>query len=112
TRLSSVLSCNSAAVADPTSLSLPLRSTALAALSGRTLTVTTGAEVVSLANAFTVTAGTTVLLTVSPNTGQQGQQNLNVQVTGQFTNFDKGKTLSSFRADVTVNSVTVTNATS
>ena len=83
-----------------------------AALGGRTLTVTTGAEVVSLANAFTVSSGAPMLLTVSPNTGQQGQQNLNVQVTGQFTNFVQGTTLASFGAGVTVNSVTVANATS
>src|SRR5207244_249031 len=83
-----------------------------AALGGRTLTVTTGAEVVSLANAFTVSSGAPMLLTVSPNTGQQGQQNLNVQVTGQFTNFVQGTTLASFGAGVSVNSVTVANATS
>ena len=37
------------------------------------MTLTTGAEVVTLTNGFTVTAATPVLTTVNPNTGQQGQ---------------------------------------
>jgi len=103
--------CDLPTNAAETALSYLFHLTDDAALGGRTLTVTTGAEVVSLANAFTVSSGAPMLLTVSPNTGQQGQQNLYVQVTGQFTNFVQGTTLASFGAGVTVNSVTVANAT-
>src|SRR5207253_766537 len=51
------------------------------------------------------------ILSVNPNTGQQGQQNVNIQVTGQFTNFAQGATQVSFGAGITVNNVTVANAT-
>ena len=47
---------------------------------------------------------------VSPGSGQQGQT-LNVAVVGQFTNFVNGTTTASFGAGITVNTVTVTSAT-
>src|SRR5437763_58244 len=71
--------------------------------------MTTGGEVVG--NGFTVTAGTPALLSVNPNTGQQGQQNLNVNLTGQFTHFVQGATTASFGAGITVATLTVNSAT-
>src|SRR5207237_985219 len=84
-----------------------------AALGTRNVTVTTGTEVVTLNNGFTVNAGTPVLSNVNPNPGQQGQQNLPVTITGQFTNFVQGTTTASFGAGITVTSpLTVMSAIS
>src|SRR6266850_4071733 len=98
-------------VSNATSLTALATIAASADLGTRTLTVTTGSEAVSLNNAFTVTAGTPVLQTVNPNTGQQGQQNLNVNLTGQFTHFVQGTTTASFGAGITVATLTVNSAT-
>src|SRR5207247_3205605 len=43
--------------------------------------------------------------------GQQGQQNLSVNLTGQFTHFVQGTTTASFGAGITVVSLTVNSAT-
>ena len=67
----------------------------------RTVTLTTGSEVDTLSNAFTVTAGTPVLVSANPNVGQQDEQNLSVVLTGQFTNWVQGTT-ASFGAGITV----------
>ena len=48
----------------------------------RNVTVTTGQETASLANGFTVGAGTPVITLVNPDVGQQGQQNLSVVMPG------------------------------
>src|SRR5207237_1383826 len=74
--------------------------------------LTTNAEVATLANGFAVGTGTPALSQVNPNTGQQGQQNLSVAVTGQFTHFVQGTTTASFGAGITVASLTVNSATS
>src|SRR5439155_2529512 len=56
-------------------------------------------------------AGTSELQTVNPGSGQQGQQNLSVNLTGQFTHFVQGTTTASFGAGITVVSLTVNSAT-
>ena len=76
----------------------------------RSLTLITLGENATLVNGFTVTSGTPRLTAVSPGSGQQGQT-LNLSVTGQFTNFVNGQTTAGLGAGVTVNSVTVTSAT-
>jgi hypothetical protein len=59
----------------------------------RTITVTTGSEVVSLPNAFTVTArARPELVSVTPNRAKQGEQNLTVQLTGRNTRWAQGAT--------------------
>src|SRR5579864_7476793 len=83
-----------------------------AALGARTVTMTTGAEVASLVNGFTVNAGTATLVSVTPNTGQQGQTLTSVAIVGQNTNFVQGTTVASFGAGITINSLTVNSATS
>src|SRR5204863_120913 len=83
-----------------------------AAAGARNVTVTTGAEVVTLTNGFTVTNGTAVLTTVNPNTGQQGQTNESVSLTGQFTHWVQGTSVASFGAGVTVATLTVNSVTS
>jgi hypothetical protein len=52
------------------------------------------------------------LAQVTPSSGQQGQQNLSVTVTGQNTHFSQGTTTANFGAGVTVTSLTVNSATS
>ncbi len=83
-----------------------------AAVGTRTVTVMTGAEVASFVNGFTISAGTPVIATVNPNTGQQGQQNLSANITGQFTHFVQGTTAATFGAGIAVVSLTVNSPTS
>ena len=78
----------------------------------QTVTMTTGTEIANLNNGFTVTAGTPVVVTVNPNSGQQGQQNLSVALTGQYTHWAQGTTTASFGAGITVASLTVNSPTS
>jgi hypothetical protein len=66
--------------------------------------------VAALPNGFTV-LNTPLVLTINPNVGQPGQQNLAVAITGQFTNFVQGTSVASFGAGITVNLTTVTNTT-
>jgi len=105
------LSITAVTVHSATSLSAQLAISSTAAVGSRHVTVTTAAEVVSLANAFAVAPGTPVITTANPNAGQQGQ-NLAVIVTGQFTSFVQGSTQVSFGAEVTVVNVTVASPTS
>lgn len=95
-----------------TSLTVPVSITPAATLGATSVTVTTGSEVATLTNGFTIYAGTPLLLSVLPNTGSQGQKALSVAVTGQFTHFAQGVSAVSLGSDITVNSVTVANATS
>lgn len=83
-----------------------------AATVASSVTLTTGTEVATLINGFTVTPGTPVLLSAAPNNGQQGQQSLSVAITGQFTHWVQGTTTASFGAGITVASLTVASATS
>src|SRR5277367_5836219 len=61
---------------------------------------------------FGTTAGTPILTSLSPSSGQQGQQNLSVTITGKFTHWVQGTTTASFGSGITVNSLTVNSATS
>jgi RHS repeat-associated protein len=75
----------------------------------RALTVTTGTEVVSLANAFTVN-GVAALQSINPNSGTQGQANLPVTITGQNTHFTNASVID-LGAGITVSNVSATDAT-
>jgi RHS repeat-associated protein len=105
------ITINSMTVANATSLIASVSIDANAVLGTRTVTATTGTEVVSLQNGFSVTAGTPVITTVNPNAGQQGQSNLSVNLTGQFTHWVQGTTAVSFSAGITVATLTVNSAT-
>jgi hypothetical protein len=98
-------------VTGPTQLSAQVTIDSTAAIGNRTVTATTGAEVVNLSNAFTVTAGTPVITLVNPNSGPQGSVNMAVTVTGQYTNFAQGTTVVSFGSGITVSNVNVTGPT-
>ncbi len=84
---------------------------AAAAAGARTVTMTTGSQIISLPNGFTVTPGTPVVQTLSITSGQQGQQNLSVAITGQFTHWVQGTTTANFGAGITLASVTVSSPT-
>jgi len=99
-------------VSSPTSVTAQITADVAAAVGTRTLTVTTGTEVVTLTNVFNVTANTPLITTLNPGSGQQGQQNLAVGITGAFTHFVQGTTQPSFGAGITVASLTVTSSTS
>ena len=82
-----------------------------ATLGSRTIAVTTGGEILSLAGNFSVTAGQPTITTLSPATAHQGDT-LDVQVTALYTNFQQATTSLSFGAGVTINgNITVTDAT-
>jgi hypothetical protein len=77
------------------------------------VTMTTGAEVATLANGFTVVAvGAATLASVNPNVGLLGAQSVSVVITGQNTHFVQGTTAASFGAGITVASLAVSSATS
>ncbi|HEY5329958.1 MAG TPA: Ig-like domain-containing protein [Acidobacteriaceae bacterium] len=77
------------------------------------VTVSTGGEIETLPNSFTVTGSTPALLSVAPTAGTQGQSNLNVVITGNaFTNFSTtggASMLADFTGQIVVNSITVNN---
>jgi methionine-rich copper-binding protein CopC len=76
------------------------------------VTLTTAGESATILGGFAVTLGNPVLTAVAPPTGHQGDTNLSVSLTGQFTNFVNGTSTASFGAGITVNSLTVSSATS
>ena len=75
------------------------------------VTLTTGGEVATILGGFTVTNGAPVITNVNSPTGTQGTT-ANISLTGQFTNWVNGTSVASFGSGITVNSTTVTNATS
>ena len=106
------ITITSLTVNSATSATAILNISATATAGANNVTVTTGGEVVTLTNGFTVTNGTPVLTQVNPNTGQQGQSNLSVVLTGQFTHWLQGTTVATFGAGITITSLTVNSATS
>ncbi len=105
------ISVTTLTVNSPTSATAQISVSAGAGVGLRSITLTTGGESASLANAFTVVAATPVFVSATPATGTQGQANLAVAIVGQFTNFVQGTTTVTFGAGITVNSVTVADAT-
>src|SRR5206468_5887178 len=97
-------------VSSPTAAAAVLIIDPAAATGSRDVTLTTGGEVVTVGNGFTVTVGTPALQSVTPTGGQQGQQR-NVTLGGQFTHFVQGTTTASFGAGITVASLTVSSPT-
>jgi hypothetical protein len=71
--------------------------------------MTTGTEVASLPNAFTVQIP--AITSVTPNSGQASQSPLSVAIVGQYTHFVNGTTKADFGAGITINSTTVADAT-
>ncbi len=74
------------------------------------VTATTGGEVATGSNVFTITQTQPELLAVVASSGYQGQTE-NVNITGEFTHFVQGTTTANFGAGITINGVTVMSAT-
>ena len=104
------IAVNSVTVTSPTSATANITVSPTAFTGGRTVTVTTGTEVVT--SAFAVTAGPALLSSISPTSGQQGQTNLTLTVTGQNTHFVQDVTTATLGGGVIVNLVTVNSPTS
>ena len=98
-------------VNSPTSITAQLSVTANATPGAWNVSAVSAGENAVLANAFTVVATTPTITSVLPTQGQQGQT-LDVAVTGSATSFVQGQTTAGFGPGVTINSVTVTSATS
>jgi hypothetical protein len=105
------ITVNSLTVTDATHATANISILGGATTGSRDVTVTSGSEIATLTGGFTVTAGTPVITSVTPNSGQQGQTIATVALVGQFTHFVQGTSTASFGAGITVNSLTVTDAT-
>jgi hypothetical protein len=97
-------------VTSPTTATANIAVTAGAPVGVQNVTVSTGGEIATLANAFTVTGSTPYLVSVLPSSGQQGQT-LNVEIKGQYTTFNASNILADFGGDITVNSYNVISPT-
>ena len=81
-------------------------------IGGRTVTVTTGPEIVS-GNFFNVTTGPAILSTISPSSANQGQHIL-MTINGQFTHWSQTLTQFSISGggyDIAVNGVVINSQT-
>ena len=105
------ITVTSLTVTDTTHATALITIPAAAATGLVSVTLTTGGESATLANAFNITAGTAVISSMNPNSAHQGDPPLNVAVVGNFTTFVQGSTTAGLRAGITVNSVTVTDST-
>jgi hypothetical protein len=102
---------NSFVVNSPTSITANITVDTTAPAGQYNVTATTGGEIATGTNVFTVTQDEPELLAVVPNSGAQGLTSSPVTLTGAFTNFVNGTTTANFGTGITVNSVTVTSAT-
>ena len=93
-------------VTGPTSLTVLGSVQATTPVGYRSLTVTSGSQVLSLANVFYVSPGPAVINSVTPNTGGQGVNLPAVQIVGINTNWVQGVTTLTFPG-VLINSFTV-----
>ncbi len=102
---------NSFTVNSPTSITANITVNTTAPAGQYNVTATTGGEVATGVNVFTVSQTQAELLAVVPNSGPQGLTSSPVTLTGFATNFVNGTTTANFGTGITVNSVTVTSAT-
>lgn len=99
-------------VTSPTTAVAQVAVTAGASIGLQNATVSTGGEIATLSNAFSVSGATPALVSVSPSSGQQGQT-LDVNITGNaYTNFSQSAISANFTGEITVNSVTVNSPSS
>jgi hypothetical protein len=103
------ITVSNVSVTSATSLTATFAIDPNATIGARTVTVTSGGEVATLAGGFTVNPGAAMITGVIPNSGQQGQT-LGLAVTGTSTNFASGMTTATLGAGVTINSVSVTDS--
>jgi 6-phosphogluconolactonase (cycloisomerase 2 family) len=104
------ITVNSLNAVSPTYLTAILNISSGATLGTRNITVSTGGEILTLTNAFTVAARTPALTSVSPASAHQADTALPVTISGVFTHFTAGSNVS-FGAGVTATVVSAPNAT-
>ena len=98
-------------VINPTQAVAEVAIPATAPIGVQNVQVATGGEIENLINAFTITGSTPALVSVVPSSGVQGQNNLDVIITGNaFTTFNVGALSSEFTGEITVNSTTALTA--
>jgi len=85
----------------PGTASVPINISNGTAAGPRSVTVTTGTEVVTLSGGFTVQTGTPAITLISPNFGIPNSS-VSVSLTGQFTNWVNGTTVASFGPNISV----------
>ena len=102
------ITVNSVTVSSATAAQANITVQPTATLGYRSVSVTTGAQVVSLTNAFQVTTGPAAILSLNPATGGQGTS-LTVAVTGSQTNFASGITTAAFGGGISVTGISVTD---
>ena len=104
------ISLNTLTINSPTSATANITIAANAIPAANTVILTTAGEVASDLSSFTITQSTPIVDIATPGTAAQGQS-VTVSVISSFTNFVNGNTTADFGSGVTVNSVTVTDAT-
>jgi len=103
------ITVNSVNAPSTTSLQVNITVSPTTALGYRNVSVTTGAEAVTLVNAFNVTVGPAAITELlSPDQGAQNQS-YNVAIVGSQTHWAQGVTTANFGSSITVTSVTVTD---
>jgi len=103
---------NSVTVTDLTHATVNITISGSATVGTQSVSLTTGGEIASLANSFTITSGTAQITNVNPGSGNQGDTADLISITGQSTHWVQGTTTASFGSGVTVTSLTVNSATS
>jgi len=97
-------------VNSPTSLTASVAISTAATAGYKTVTVTTYGEVASQQYSFTVIPNQATLTEANPYQEEQGVQNVNIVLTGQYSHFNSLST-ATFGAGIVVNSVTQQSAT-
>jgi hypothetical protein len=98
-------------VTDPTDLIAQVAVPSGAPLGPESVTVTTGGEIETDNNSFTITGSTPALLSVVPSSGQQGQ-GFSVVITGNaYTNFVAGQISADFDGNISSPTVNVISPT-
>jgi hypothetical protein len=104
------ITINSCTVSSATALTANITISSSAALGARSATFTTGGEVATKSNGFTVTSIGTIS-SLTPAAGLQGDTSLSIAVVGSNTNFVNGTTVCNFGSNITINSCTVASST-
>jgi hypothetical protein len=102
------ITVNSVTASDATHISANITVQPTTTLGYRSVTVTTGAEAVTMTNSFNVTVGPAAIQgALSPSTGPQNTPSLDVYITGSQTHWAQNVTTASFGGGIVVNTVTV-----
>ena len=99
---------NSFVVNSPTSITANITVNATAPAGQYSVTATTGGEIATGVNVFTVSQSQPELLAVVPNTGPQGLTQSPVNLTGDFTTFVNGTTTANFGTGATTAQANIT----